>query len=701
METRTRGRRRDNPVPEIAGSPQQQMSPRTTRRTTATAKDTITFVGYYGSLSKDPIPRRGAQQRNDAASIASLSSRRKTRSEIAEDEDEELESSQPQPGGDSLQEDSLSPDDVEKHQIMASLLSDFTRATEELQRRLVNGDYQNKVFAAVLKSKRSTFHSILENYLKSKEFFSFIDLSWVERLSNRTDGDARILNASSCANIVTALDGIQHIKDNTVEDILPVLKGLDSAFMHLFTSEDSTEDHWKLALDLRTCYFIEALAAQGAQSDLEQTVVSVFCKDTDSKNYAHILTHGPFKSLTRNHETETSDDEDELISKRASELYTIAFQNKKDHGLGQLRESWPLDRTLKELSQCLVQWYVNSKDAERGQRAGLNEQTEPGRESWHDAEETIPDSVTESQPIMRPTGEEPKGASLFQGAKSLRDLQPGPNRNQVAPPSNQQHHNKTSSPIPSDYPEDETRDLLRSDVIRDPARAQKRKRNNNDDEADDDYDDDDDDDFEDDTREVPPSRVSQIKAQAAVQAAKRQRLPTNPPSRSMPPPPRPTSSQPPSTAEPDFEIIKKLKSEAIARARARALDSSQHLSSSAHPPSSAITTHAIATPAKQRYVWSNRDCNVLLRLIKERHAAWAAIEREHSSEFEHPRNQQAYRDKARNMKVDLLIMDAVLPTGFDLVTLGKKEIARLLSLGKNPYRREHEQENGMALNTDI
>ncbi|KAG8415512.1 hypothetical protein J3458_009352 [Metarhizium acridum] len=702
MATRTRGRRRNNPLPEIVGSPEQQMTPRTTRRTIATVKDTIAVVGY-GSLSKDPIPRRGAHQPNDAASIASLSSRRKTRSEIAEDEDEdeEFESSQPQPEGDSLQEDSLSVDDVEQYQIMASLLPDFTSATEELQHRLVNGDYKNKVFAAILNSKRITFHSLLENYLKSKNESSFIDLPWVEELSEGAEGDGRVLDASSRANIVTALDGIQRLKDNTISDILPFLKDLDSAFMHLFNSEDSTEDDWKLALDLRTCYFIEALAAQGAQPDVMQTVASVFCKDTNSKDYAHLFVHGPFKNLTRKHDTETSDDEDELISKRATELYTIAVQNKKDHGLGRLRESWPLDRTLKELSQCLVQWYVNSKDAARGEKAELNEQTEPGRESWHDAEETIPDSFTESQPIIRPTGEEQKRASLFQGAKSLRDLPSGSNRKQAVPPSNQQQHNKTSSPVPSDYPQDETRDLLRNDVIRGPRRAQKRRRNNDEGE-----DDDDDEEFEDDTRGVPESRVSRIKARAAAQAAKRQSLPTNPPSRSMPPPPRPTSSLPPSTDEPDYETIKQLKSEAIARARARALDSAQHLPSSAPPPPSSsttntTTTHAIETPPKQRYAWSNRDCNLLLKLIKERHAAWAAIEREHNHEFEHPRNQQAYRDKARNMKVDLLITDAILPSGFDLVTLGKKEIARLLSLGKNPYRREDDKENGKALNTNI
>lgn len=45
--------------------------------------------------------------------------------------------------------------------------------------------------------------------------------------------------------------------------------------------------------------------------------------------------------------------------------------------------------------------------------------------------------------------------------------------------------------------------------------------------------------------------------------------------------------------------------------------------------------------------------------------------------------------------------DVVLPPCFDLVALGKKEIDRLIGLGKNPYRREADvDENGFAIGTE-
>ncbi|KAF7544183.1 hypothetical protein G7046_g9836 [Stylonectria norvegica] len=77
------------------------------------------------------------------------------------------------------------------------------------------------------------------------------------------------------------------------------------------------------------------------------------------------------------------------------------------------------------------------------------------------------------------------------------------------------------------------------------------------------------------------------------------------------------------------------------------------------------------------------------------------MEQQDSHRFQYARNQQAYRDKARNMKVDYLIADAVLPPCFDLVALGKKEITRLISLGKNPHRKEKDIDaNGRAVGTE-
>ncbi|KAL7938244.1 hypothetical protein V8C35DRAFT_291364 [Trichoderma chlorosporum] len=133
----------------------------------------------------------------------------------------------------------------------------------------------------------------------------------------------------------------------------------------------------------------------------------------------------------------------------------------------------------------------------------------------------------------------------------------------------------------------------------------------------------------------------------------------------------------PSSSKPDFAAIQRIKDQARISAR---LSQPQSL--------------------KKRFVWSDRDSAVLIELIAKRAAGWATIFKEDSHRFELPRNAQAYRDRARNMKVDFLISDAVLPRGFDMVALSKKEIERLEKMGKNPARRERDVDgNGRPTNT--
>ncbi|KJZ70630.1 hypothetical protein HIM_09985 [Hirsutella minnesotensis 3608] len=72
-----------------------------------------------------------------------------------------------------------------------------------------------------------------------------------------------------------------------------------------------------------------------------------------------------------------------------------------------------------------------------------------------------------------------------------------------------------------------------------------------------------------------------------------------------------------------------------------------------------------------------------------------------SGQFEHPRDQQAYRDKARNIKVDKLLRDEPLPPHFDRVVLGPKEKRKVMGCGKNPYRTEAEvDDDGRPFNTE-
>lgn len=104
---------------------------------------------------------------------------------------------------------------------------------------------------------------------------------------------------------------------------------------------------------------------------------------------------------------------------------------------------------------------------------------------------------------------------------------------------------------------------------------------------------------------------------------------------------------------------------------------------------------------KQRRPWSQADEDTLIDLVANCNASWAVMEKHHGDRFEHPRNQQAYRDKARNVKVDLLMRDAPLPPCFDNVILGPKEVDKVVRAGKNPNRYELDfNKDGNVTNTE-
>lgn len=84
--------------------------------------------------------------------------------------------------------------------------------------------------------------------------------------------------------------------------------------------------------------------------------------------------------------------------------------------------------------------------------------------------------------------------------------------------------------------------------------------------------------------------------------------------------------------------------------------------------------------------WTEKDDRELIRLLAAHRASWTLVEQH--AKFEVPRGQVAIRDRARNIKVQILQRDRVLPGGFDLVVLGKKEIAAVMKFNKNPYRSE-------------
>ncbi|KAI1212841.1 uncharacterized protein F4807DRAFT_414787 [Annulohypoxylon truncatum] len=102
-------------------------------------------------------------------------------------------------------------------------------------------------------------------------------------------------------------------------------------------------------------------------------------------------------------------------------------------------------------------------------------------------------------------------------------------------------------------------------------------------------------------------------------------------------------------------------------------------------------------PRQTRTPWSAHDTSRLVDLIADPslNCSWSAMEK--AGGFEHPRNQQALRDKARGLKVWYLEGDKILPPGFDQVALGQKEKDLVIKCGRNPDRREDDlDENGQV-----
>jgi hypothetical protein len=70
------------------------------------------------------------------------------------------------------------------------------------------------------------------------------------------------------------------------------------------------------------------------------------------------------------------------------------------------------------------------------------------------------------------------------------------------------------------------------------------------------------------------------------------------------------------------------------------------------------TIHLVSRRARgqpqQRTPWSHADTLVLLQLVGAYQCAWSVIANEGNRAFETPRDQQAVRDKSRNLKVDFI-----------------------------------------------
>ncbi|KAH9437251.1 hypothetical protein MCOR02_000906 [Pyricularia oryzae] len=120
---------------------------------------------------------------------------------------------------------------------------------------------------------------------------------------------------------------------------------------------------------------------------------------------------------------------------------------------------------------------------------------------------------------------------------------------------------------------------------------------------------------------------------------------------------------------------------------------------------SALARQRNPKPPQTRVPWSIPDCQRLIGAVGAYDAKWSKIAeaiRNGQVPLEHPRDQQALRDKARLIKQDMLKTDSILPPGFDLVLFGRKENEAVINVGKNPHRKESDIDptTGRPVNTE-
>ncbi|KAK2591629.1 hypothetical protein QQS21_010671 [Conoideocrella luteorostrata] len=677
-----------------------------------------------GSITAEPAPRRGAPKSHRHASVSSIPTVPGGHDDSNSDYSGSDHEHEPPVSQDVVMSDQqpVSQEDQEdRWTVVRSLLPDFVQAMNEFKLRLENGDYEKKAFAIILQTRRGAFQSFFEAFAESEDS-TFINFSWLQELRERTGADtSSVISASIRANLIVVLDRILDIKDQLRSrnsdsadkpnnpDILKVLKCLDDDLPRLLSPPWGSFRRYDLALAIRACYSIELLAGQSKRADVGEVIARVFCLATNSTDYPHLFTKGPFKSLTGDGQVEESDPElCHKISIITEHVFSTAFRDKRNYGLDELRAEYPLRSLLDKIWKwCLDSYIAAAVPEEPSESAAVRDSIESWKDDFEDAPETqesVPESVSDNEPTIRPpVGIEKKQSYVDRGGDSNVQSFRGLQQQHAAPPPD----------APSDYASIADSILLSDRPISthkfESGRFGQKRSGSVSVSA---SDEDEDEVFQTDGRNIDPDRRrAQIKASNPLpNHSKRQRLPSHQPTSNMPPLDHPASdtsrrtpynnsASPPAplSSQANFANIKTKVADAQARARYRAIDKNSYLSSA---PSSSRRNEAFMS--RQRQSWSETDTNLLIELIAKHRAKWSIIEQRHNSDFQYPRNQQAYRDKARLLKVEFLIADVVLPPCFDLVALGRKETDKLVSMGKNPLRKENDIDaHGKAINTDI
>ncbi|GKU18473.1 unnamed protein product [Fusarium langsethiae] len=661
---------------------------------------------------RHPVARRNAPiWAREGSSIATNPARPDDETEFIEDDDEysqpDERSSQPREveisGEYSHISQELDSEKLKNLKILEPMVPDLARAADSLYKYSREDPSDNEIFQGCLSIKRHAFDSI-QNIFKRLgqpykgefvDFTSFLGLGSTQQQKSLVVQIARV-------NTVIAYDRIHNVGAGQAPEIFTFLKTFNEVFPNYFLLAPEMFQEPEVILDMRTWLFVETLSRTDGRNNIEELLVEIFCDPYKIENLGSVKERSAYPALlSGQYFREVGDnvhvDTEELCSTRIMEIVEVFKENKRLEAIAHLLEKYPLQGLLDNLRGCFSVMYDILTDEES---VGVRAQS-PYPDQQAIVESQSDPFGSDSQSIVRAETQEAE-PSLFVNKRSLlaleRDSQGGgilshPNQQPVGP----------KSQVPRDYHQHANADLLGSpfppassfrlvsNSDKDQQRGRKRPRSVRAE------DDDEDDPFETDDRYVDPARRDELKRQMPppprpepVSRSLPRRVPVPSSARSLPPafenePPRDftprAAERPPSSSVVSYGALKKAASQRNREAR-------------------------LADPdrqgTRQRVSWSDHDTQLLLDLIQEHGARWSMIESECKHYFEHPRNQQAYRDRARNLKTELLITDAVLPPNFNQVALGSKEIARVKAVGKNPHRREEDVDSdGNPVDTEL
>lgn len=583
--------------------------------------------------------------------------------------------------------DSQDDSTEQRRELIERSLPDLMKVADSMIKAFAEDEeIRRKPWNQKLFKTRRTYFCDLRQPFEEPAGFPFVDTENLDFM-DFSGGDIQDIGY---VNLATALDIVDQIQSEEEVNAREHLTQLDEFLPKLFDpfAFGDAIDH---SLNIRTLLFIRTLAEEidASRTPIKNTkfwdLLTAAFIDPEAigkkPDYAGLWENGPFKPLGHSGDEES----DRSCSARVQQIYEVWRGAPKTRGLAKLRDEFPFGSIIDELREHIFRVYESVK---MGKVPGSQ------ADQFHDAREDVDDleSVAESQPVVRAPPNEyvssphhsvdsseinpsPRKRSFFTGPEALRALELRPE----GPPSNQQVDDSNSAILGPRPPSVAASPAPRSAsaMVRRPRASQEEEEE----------------DFEEDTRAVDQEKSADIKRTL------NDRPPPQSPSVAMGPPPRPTQRRPregsnegeeereqptppPSSA---FDALRSEKNALTSSARAR--DS----------PSSPVRTGQ-----KQRRQWSDNDTYTLIDLVRKTHAGWSVMEKHYGDRFEIPRNQQAYRDKARNLKVDLLMTDRVLPPCFDLVALSKKETDKVVSYGKNPYRKENDlDDDDNPINTDL